>query len=123
MLKALLPSILWALVILFLSAMPSINLPETLWDLLAPDKWAHVLVYGILTFLLLQNLSTQISDDEKKVVVTALIISILYGILMEGMQYTFFPYRYFEYLDIIANIIGCFTGMAFYHFSKSKRHD
>ena len=123
MTKALLPSILWSLVILVLSAMPGISLPESFWDFISIDKLAHIGVYGIQTFLLLMGLSTQISNDAKKVAVIALIISILYGILMEAMQYTFFPYRYFEYLDIIANIIGSFTGLLIFKFFNTKKHD
>ena len=123
MIKALLPSILWSLVILVLSAMPGISLPESFWDFISMDKVGHLGVYGIQTFLLLFGLSKLISNDAKKVVVIALIISILYGILMEAMQYTFFPYRYFEYLDIIANIIGSFTGLLIFKFFNTKKHD
>ena len=123
MIKALLPSILWSLVILVLSAMPGISLPESFWDFISMDKVGHLGVYGIQTFLLLFGLSKLISNDAKKVVVIALIISILYGILMEAMQYTFFPYRYFEYLDIIANIIGSFTGLLIFKIFNTKKHD
>ena len=45
----------------------------------------------------------------------------IYGILMEGMQYAFFPGRYFEVLDIIANIIGAIIGLIFFQkFFMSK---
>ena len=121
--KALLPSILWSLVILVLSAMPGISLPESFWDFISMDKIAHIGVYGIQTFLLLMGLSSKIPNDAKKVAVIALIISILYGIMMEAMQYTFFPYRYFEYLDIFANIIGSFTGLLIFKFFNTKKHD
>ena len=123
MIKALLPSILWSLVILVLSAMPGISLPESFWDFISMDKLAHVGVYGIQTFLLLFGLSKIISKDAKRVAVIALIISILYGIMMEAMQYTFFPYRYFEYLDIFANIIGSLTGLLIFKFFNTKKHD
>ena len=123
MTKALLPSILWSLVILVLSAMPGINLPKSFWDIISMDKLGHLGVYGIQTFLLLVGLSSQIPNDAKKVAVIALIISILYGTLMEVMQYTFFPYRYFDYLDIIANIIGSFTGLLIFKIFNTKKHD
>lgn len=123
MIKALLPSLLWSIVILVLSAMPGISLPESFWDFISMDKLGHIGVYGIQTFLLLKGLSSQITNDAKKVAVIALIISILYGILMEGMQYTFFPYRYFEYLDIFANIIGSLTGLLIFNFFNTKKHD
>ena len=118
--RALLPAILWAIVILVLSAMPGLNLRESWWDLVSMDKVGHFAVYGILTFLLLKGLPGHPRFFEKNVVVIALIISILYGILMEVMQFTFFPYRYFEYLDIIANIIGSFTGLLIFNFYNKK---
>lgn len=42
---------------------------------------------------------------------SALIISTTYGIGMEVVQYTFFPGRYFEFWDIVANISGAFAGV------------
>ena len=50
----------------------------------------------------------------------ALIISILYGISIEVIQFTFFPGRYFENLDILANIIGSFTGLFLFNFFNKK---
>ena len=103
--------------------MPGISLPESFWDFISMDKIAHIGVYAIQTFLLLIGLSKQIPNDTQRVAIIALIISILYGIMMEAMQYTFFPYRYFEYLDIIANIIGSFTGLLIFKFFNTKKHD
>lgn len=103
--KAFIPALLWALVILFLSTLPSVNLPETIWDLLAPDKLAHAAVYAILTLCIFYGLY-QLNALNKGSVFIAILISSIYGVLMEVIQYSFFPNRYFELLDIIANIIG-----------------
>ena len=48
---------------------------------------------------------------EQKGIIIALGVSIIYGIGMEVIQYTFFPGRFFEIPDIIANIIGSFLGL------------
>ena len=70
------------------------------------------MVYGIFCALLLgaftQNRKLSL---EKKSVIIALGISIIYGIGMEVIQYSFFPGRFFEIPDIIANIIGSFLGV------------
>ena len=120
MFKKIFPVLLWALLILFLSSTTSINLPESWWDIIGTDKLGHFGVYGIFTFLLLQLFVPSPLNFGKKGVILSLFIGILYGIGMEAMQYTFFPGRYFEYLDIIANIIGSFTGLFFYNFYNEK---
>jgi VanZ family protein len=104
-LKAFIPAFAWALLILFLSTLPSVNLPETIWDLLAPDKLAHAAVYFILTVLIFYGLH-RLDLLSRNTIIFAILISSGYGILMEVIQYSFFPNRYFELLDIIANIIG-----------------
>ena len=118
--KELLPAILWALLILYFSGSATINLPESLSDILSIDKVGHFGIYGIFTFLLLYGIPQVISIFPKKEMRIALIISIFYGISMEIMQYAFFPSRYFEYLDIIANIIGSFTGLYFFKIFNKK---
>ncbi|HFC01324.1 MAG TPA: hypothetical protein ENJ53_11010 [Phaeodactylibacter sp.] len=118
--KKLLPAIFWAILIFYFSGKGSLNLPESIWDILSTDKVGHFGIYGIFTFLLLNGLPQVVSIWQKKEVRIALIISILYGISMEIMQYLFFPSRYFEFLDIIANIIGSFTGLYFFKFFNKK---
>ncbi len=120
MIKKFLPSIAWAILILYLSSTTSINLPESLRDIFSIDKIGHFGIYGIFTILLLKVFHQKPLKLEKKEVYLALTISILYGIGMEVMQYTFFPGRYFENLDIIANIIGSFTGLLFYKLYLKK---
>ncbi len=119
--KAYLYPISWALFILFLSANPGINLPESFWDLLAIDKLAHAFVYGVLSCLLLYSFFLNDQKNIQKMKMISIIISSIYGILMEIMQYLFFPNRYFEFLDILANIIGAIIGVSIYrYFFKLK---
>jgi len=101
-LKGFLPAIGCAIVILILSAKPGINLPESWFDLIAMDKLGHAVVYGALTYLLLRGFKKEdITSFVGNATVSALIISIVYGISMELMQYFFFPGRFFELYDII----------------------
>ncbi|MFK8009026.1 MAG: VanZ family protein [Saprospiraceae bacterium] len=120
MFKKLIPAILWSFLILYFSTKGKINLPESWWDLFSMDKIGHFGIYGIFTFLLLVGFIFPTSKWKEKGVQIALSISIFYGIGMEVIQYAFFPGRYFEYLDIIANIIGSFTGLLFFNFLMKK---
>jgi len=111
-LKYYIPAILWSFVILFLSTKGGINLPASWWDFIALDKVGHLVVYGIFCMLLLGAFThNQTLALEQKWVIIALGISIIYGIGMEVIQYTFFPGRFFEIPDIIANIIGSILGL------------
>ena len=74
----------------------------------------HALVYAILAFLIVWGYQKKRSEINKNVLFKSLIISSLYGFAMEIMQYTIFPNRYFEVLDIIANISGSFIGILFF---------
>lgn len=107
-----LPAILWAVFIFGLSAMPAVNLPEEWFDLFSIDKLAHAFVYGVLTLLLLRAYFLQ-SKWTTRTTIQSVLIASVFGILMEIMQYTFFPNRYFEFLDIIANIGGSIVSLFF----------
>jgi len=114
-LKYYIPAILWSLVILFLSTTGGINLPSSWWDYISLDKVGHLVVYGLFTILLIwgftQNRTLPLVKIKRNI---ALGISIIYGIGMEVVQYTFFPGRFFEIPDIIANIIGSILGLYLY---------
>ena len=94
---------IWALIILALSIMPSEQLP-TVRGLWAPDKWAHALVYGLLAYGIWRALLK--TGSTYPAYRTSALLAGFYGILIEVVQYAFFPGRYFELLDIVANIIG-----------------
>jgi len=120
-LKGFFPAIGCALAILFLSSKAGIDLPESWMDFIAMDKLGHAVVYGALTYLLLRGFKKEDRTGfAGNTAVSALIISIVYGISMELMQYLFFPGRFFEVYDIIANIIGSIIGRyIFKYFNNS----
>lgn len=101
----------WAALIFWLSTAPGEQLPRMDW-LMTPDKIGHFGVYAILAVL--TGLSTIRSGRSfqrwwKGIAVA----TILYGILLEVIQYSCFPGRYFEFWDIVANISGVFAGLLF----------
>lgn len=112
-----LPSITWAAIILFLSLAPSNQMPElNIWQLLSFDKAAHLFFYALFTLQLIvafkkQNFSCTLKYQS---VLSALFISLLYGVIVEMLQYFMFAGRSADYLDIIANTLGAFVGCALF---------
>jgi len=108
------PSILWALLILYLSTTGSVNLPSSWDDLLSWDKIGHFGVYLILVILFLEAKRWIGEIIEKKYILSVIIGSAVYGIVLEYVQYAFFPNRYFEYGDMLMNVLGSMIGYYFY---------
>jgi VanZ family protein len=108
-LKLYFPAIIWACVILYLSAFPGPQIELDLW--LAQDKINHSTAYGLLSILIAwKNIKNQ-ERLSRNFFLIVLITSGTYGILMEIMQYLFFPNRYFDYSDMVANLLGSFFGL------------
>ena len=103
------PALLWAALIFTLSTGHAVEVPRFS-NLLEPDKLAHAAAYFVLAGLLLWGFHRTTGLSPKAMTV-AIMASVLYGIGMECIQYAYFPNRYFEVLDIIANIIGSILGV------------
>ena len=106
-------TIIWAIVILFLSVIPDKTLPSfKLYSLFAIDKLGHIFFYMILSFLMTIGFKKQYQIKRIRYFSKSLSfgISVLYGTMIEIIQGGII-YRNFDYFDIIANIIGCFTGI------------
>ena len=106
-------TIAWAIVILVLSALPGRDLPKI--DLFQADKIAHVLVYMILFVLLMFWLK---AADVRSGLLKAFVIVSLYGMGMEFMQDNFFPERFFDWSDAVANSIGALVGIVIFRYIK-----
>ena len=102
--KAFIPALIWAVILFVLSTGNSVQAPRIItW--LEPDKLGHAGAYFIFTGLILYGFY-RIGSWSNKQLWIAVLISSTFGLAMEVIQYTFFPGRYFEVFDIIANIIG-----------------
>lgn len=115
--KPFIPALIWGAIITWVSIMPKQSLPKIELDLMSPDKLAHALVYMILVVAIYWGLSKNKALNTKNIIM-AICLGSFYGILMEVAQYLFFPGRYFEFLDIIANIIGSIASLLFLYFFK-----
>ncbi len=106
-----LPLLFWTGLIVHLSTGPGIQVPFDWGDVFGTDKIGHLVFYGVHTGLLIWTFNNfQWTSAQSKWIISAFCISTLLGIAMEIIQYSFYPNRYFEILDIIANIIGSLIG-------------
>lgn len=100
---------LWAILATFLCGTNGHNIPQfSFTDLFGIDKLAHMLLFGTETFLI--AIATQKLDDYKssfQIILPAFLIGTVFGIIIEILQATLFTNRSFDYLDMLANTIGC----------------
>lgn len=109
-------ALIWALVILALSITPGQELPEVnVWEF---DKFAHIGVYALLALLfgawLTRSGQFRPSDPRYIRAVLAIGLPALFGLLIEVVQGSLIPQRFFDVLDIMANIIGSISGWIAY---------
>lgn len=107
------PALIWAVVILALSVSSGIQLPEIY--TVSPDKLGHGFAYAVLTWLILRALRKNEPLLERTMLL-AIAGSSIYGVMLEIVQFCFLPNRFFEFWDIIANIIGAIAGYYFFKY-------
>lgn len=106
-------TIVWALVILSLCAIPGQYIPSTTWfELVSFDKWVHASIFFILTALCI----VFIFKTNKKLlyIFIATLLCILYGGSIEVMQAKLFSHRSADVYDFIANSFGCLVALGLY---------
>ncbi|MBK6444959.1 MAG: VanZ family protein [Bacteroidetes bacterium] len=120
-----LPTLVWAIFILILCGIPGDKIPEmTFWQWLKPDKIVHILIFGLLCFLLIRSFGIQHSSEffRRNAPFAAVLISISYGILVEILQATVFIHRSGDVRDAIANSIGALLGLWFFRRIRRKSY-
>lgn len=123
--KYLAPAFLWALVILWLCAIPGQDIPD--WKLLSFDKAGHAFIFFVLTILLFWGFFKQKSNRffQKYFLLTSILIAVSYGGTTELMQQYWFENRKADILDFTANSIGSVAALGVYFFllkNKLFRH-
>lgn len=105
-----LPALAWLLVITLLSTKGNVPLPK--FNLIGADKFGHAAAYCLLAWLILLGFTWAVPARRFgfSQALGAFLFASGYGILMEFVQYTFFPNRFFEYDDMLANCIGAAIG-------------
>ena len=120
--KKLAPAILWAAVIMVLCGIPGTKIPElTFWQWLKPDKITHLIIFGILSYLLLAAFYHEAAPVtiRNHPALWAILITVSYGILTEVLQTFVFIKRFGDVRDALANSLGAFLGWYIY---RKKLH-
>ena len=106
-----LPLILYCLFIYIQSAHPS---PEQIPSIPFIDKVLHCAAYGIMGILFYRAYQTlRIKDNIHMLILISVVSASLYGISDEIHQ-SFVPFREASVGDVIADIIGAFSGVYLY---------
>lgn len=109
-------AVLWATFIMLLCGLPGSDLPDiNFWEIDIEDKIAHMGVFGILGFLMVYGSIRRKAKPilSRKHIFTLMLIGIAYGALTEIFQGLFFPSRFADLSDFIADAIGVVLGIVF----------
>jgi VanZ family protein len=104
----------WAATILFLSSIPSKELPDFFfWKIFSFDKLIHVAMYCIFSFQVMKACVRQYANWTLRynAARVAVITGALYGGFIELYQEYILTDRHGDWLDLIANIAGTFLGV------------
>ena len=110
--KSKLITLMWAAIILILSITPGNYIPPVEFDLIAPDTIAHFVFYFVLVcFMLTWKLN---NSRDLSTFLSVLIITILYGFIIELIQGNLIPGRFYDVYDILFNSVGSVFGATSY---------
>ena len=101
--KRWIPVLVWAIFIFYLSSIPNLSTGLGLWDTIM-RKIAHIIEYGILTFLLWRA----IKNDKRPFYISlswATIFAIIYA-LTDEIHQGFVPTRHFSLIDVGIDSVG-----------------
>ncbi len=111
-----LPGIAAAILIAYLSTSGGVQLPV---GLMSVDKFGHFVAYLGLCGSFLWGF-WNIGKLTNRILWIVFFCSTGYGILLEFIQFAYFPDRFFELLDIVANICGSFAALYLFRFFVNK---
>lgn len=77
----------------------------------ASDKIYHTACYAIMSFLWCLYATNKYSTLKIKTFLIILVLITIFGIIIESMQLILTNYRSFDWLDAIANFVGCILGI------------
>lgn len=118
-------TIVWAVVILALYAIPGSDLPSVaFWDLFNFDKVAHFLVFTLLVVFATVGFRKQqrvrtLHDHPRR---WAFFLSLGYGAILEGLQGMLFDERTSDLLDFVANSAGVLFGLVIFRLVYGKSY-
>lgn len=116
LIKAYFPAFAWLVAIVFLSTKGGVSMPS--FDLFQTDKLAHAGAYALLAGLMLWGAARHrgAGSTRWKHGLAVALFAAAFGALMEWVQFRFFPDRFFEYDDMLANAVGALAGWGGFRF-------
>lgn len=116
----------WVVVITILSlfSFPSIDLDPGSFTIPYADKITHFIFYLVFGFVGCMSLRERTMGNLGmiKTIRIVLVLAILYGILMEVLQYILTTDRMAELGDVLANTLGAFAGIGLIRWIFSKKN-
>jgi VanZ family protein len=112
-------AILWTIVLSTLCGLPGNSFPDlSIWALLRFDSFAHAFVFAAFSFLwaVAFRKQQQFSWLRRHSIITALVFSIVYGVLIEIMQYAIFIHRSADVMDMVSDSFGGLLGLIVFYF-------
>lgn len=118
-----LPAVIWGIIILTLSSVSGATISQFNWsDFASMDKVGHFIFYSIFTFLWLFGFQQYgLPKSLIRKILTAWTIGAVFGGLIEIFQFALIEGRYFDLLDLLANILGCIAGVVIFMIIKHYR--
>jgi hypothetical protein len=114
-------SVTWAIIIIALCATPGQYVPSAKWlDLLSFDKFVHASIFFVQCSLLIFVSKKYHSNENYLWLYFS--ACILFGGALEIMQAKVFSNRSGDWLDFIANSIGCIAALLTFKNKKMIRH-
>lgn len=99
------PAILWALFILLVCLVSPKYIPTVEFNLISPDKIAHLVLFGFLCQLLIWALIKNQLFRHKNILLL-MVVTIVYGAVIELLQMLMHNGRNADFDDMIANATG-----------------
>jgi VanZ family protein len=109
-----LPALLWTLLILLVYGIPGGEIPSlNFWDLLQIDKVIHFSIFALHSAILITGFRKQTNWEvlRENAIWVGLVLSIVLGAILEGIQGMVFVDRVSDWLDFIANCAGALVGV------------
>ena len=103
-------AIIWTIAVFGLLAMPMSNVKEVgILDLFEIDKFVHLILFSVFTFLWGTYLCEKKFKNELRVLIVLTLVASGYGLIMEFYQ-KYFTERNFSILDALADSLGAIIG-------------
>lgn len=83
------------------------------------DKVFHFLAYGVLALLWFNTFFFKFKFKRKRAIFSAVILSLIFGIIIEVLQDTMANERALDVYDIVANTLGVLLASTMLWFKKS----